>query len=60
MIQRFVTAGTRLPTFANLARYLNRIRRQGDVPDPVDMVVNLLPWIDTGRYRGLLYWDLPA
>ena len=59
VIQRFVKAGCRLPTFANLSRYLNKTRRQGDVPEPCDMVVNLLPWIDAGRYRELLDWDLP-
>ena len=48
-----------LPTFANLRRYLNDTRRQGDVPEPCDMVVNLLPWIDCGRYSELLDWDLP-
>ena len=60
VIQRFVKAGCRLPTFANLSRYLNKIRRQGDVPEPCDMVVNLLPWIDASRYSDLLDWDLPA
>ena len=60
VIQRFVQAGSLLTTFANLARYLNKTRRQGDVPEPCDMVVNLLPWIDCGRYRALLDWDLPA
>ena len=59
VIQRFVKAGVLLSTFGNLARYLNNTRRQGDVPDPVDMVVNLLPWIDCERYSELLYWDLP-
>ena len=60
VIQRFVKAGCRLPTFANLSRYLNNIRRQNDVPEPCDMVVNLLPWIDASRYSALLDWDLPA
>ena len=60
VIQRFVKAGCLLPTFANLARYLNNARRRGDVPEPVDMVVNLLPWIDGDRYHALLHWDLPA
>ena len=60
VVQCFVKAGCRLPTFANLSRYLNNTRRQGDVPDPVDMVVNLLPWIDASRYSDLLDWDLPA
>ena len=60
VIQRFVKAGCRLSTFGNLSRYLNNIRRQGDVPEPCDIVVNLLPWIDGGRYRNLLFGDLPA
>ena len=60
VIQRFVKAGCHLSTFANLARYLNITRRQGDVPEPCDMVVNLLPWIDASRYEVLLHWDLPA
>ena len=59
VIQRFVKAGCRLPTFGNLARYLNNTRRQGDVSEPCDMVVNLLPWIDGDRYSALLRWDLP-
>ena len=59
VIRRFVKAGCRLPTFANLSRYLNNTRRQDDVPEPCDMVVNLLPWIDNERYRELLRWDLP-
>ena len=60
VIQRFVKAGCLLTTFGNLARYLNKIRRQGEVPEPCDMVVNLMPWIDCDRYSELLYWDLPA
>ena len=60
VIQRFVKAGCLLTTFANLARYLNKTRRQGEVPEPCDMVVNLMPWIDGDRYSELLYWDLPA
>ena len=60
VVQRFVKAGCRLPTFGNLRRYLDDTRRQGDVPEPCDMVVNLLPWIDASRYSDLLDWDLPA
>ena len=60
VIERFVKAGCRLPTFANLSHYLNKTQRQGDVPQPVDMVVNLIPWIDGDRYHKFLCWDLPA
>ena len=59
VIQRFVKAGCRLSTFANLARYLNQTRHRANVPEPCDMVVNLLPWIDADRYHELLHWDLP-
>ena len=60
VIQRFAKTGVLLSTFGNLARYLNNTRRQGDVPEPCEMVVSLLPWIDAGRYSALLDWDLPA
>ena len=60
VIQRIAKAGFRLPTFANLARYLNDTRRQGDVPDPGAIVLNLLPWASKDRYCELLRWDLPA
>ncbi len=60
VIGRIAKAGFRLPTFANLARYLNDTRRQGDVPDPSAIVHNLLPWASKDRYCELLRWDLPA
>ena len=60
VIERIAKAGFRLPTFANLARYLNDNRRQGDVPDPGAIVLNLLPWASNDRYCELLRWDLPA
>ena len=60
VIGRIAKAGFRLPTFANLARHLNDTRRQGDVPDPGAIVLNLLPWARKDRYRELLRWDLPA
>ena len=60
VIGRIAKAGFRLPTFANLARYLNDTRRQGDVPDPDAIVLSLLPWARKDRYRELLRWDLPA
>ena len=60
VIGRIAQAGFRLPTFANLGRYLNDTRRQADVPDPGAIVLNLLPWARKDRYRELLRWDLPA
>ena len=60
VIGRIADAGFRLPTFANLRRYLNSIQRQGDVPRASAIVVNLLPWAGNDRYREFLHWDLPA
>ena len=60
VIQRIAKAGLRLPTFANLGRYLNDTRRQGDVPYPGAIVLSLLPWDSKDRYCELLRWDLPA
>ena len=60
VIRRIANAGCRLPTFARLNRYLNDTRRQGDVPDPESIVINLLPWAGHGRYLELFRWDLPA
>ena len=60
VIQRVVKAGFRLPTFTRLSRYLKDTRRQGDVPYPNTIVLELLPWADNDRYFPLLRWDLPA
>ena len=60
VIARVAKAGFRLPTFMRLRRYLEDTRRQGDVPMPEEIVLNLLPWASKDRYRAFLRWDLPA
>ena len=60
VIERIADAGLRLPTFVRLRRYLEDTRRQGDVPLPESIVLNLLPWAWNDRYRAFLRWDLPA
>ncbi len=60
VIQRIVKTGFRLPTFANLRRYLDDTRRKGDVPYPNTIVLSLLPWAGNDRYLPLLRWDLPS
>ena len=60
VIARIVRAGFRLPTFMRLRRYLDDTIRQGDVPEPESIVLNLLPWAWKDRYRAFLRWDLPA
>ena len=60
VIRRIADAGFRLPTFVRLNRYLKDTRRQGDVPEPESIVLDLLPWAWKDRYRAFLRWDLPA
>ena len=60
VIERVAKAGFRLPTFMNLRRYLDDTIRQGDVPEPESIVLDLLPWAGKDRYRAFLRWDLPA
>ena len=60
VIGRISNAGFRLPTFAQLSRYLKDTRRQGDIPEPESIVLQLLPWACKDRYRDFLRWDLPA
>ena len=60
VIQRVVKAGFRLPTFTRLSRYLKDTRRQGVVPYPNTIVLELLPWAENDRYFPLLCWDLPS
>ena len=42
-----------------LHRYLDDTIRQGDVPEPECIVLNLLPWASKDRYRAFFRWDLP-
>ncbi|MDE2682942.1 MAG: hypothetical protein OXI54_02175 [Chloroflexota bacterium] len=60
VIQRVAKAGFRLSTFMRLRRYLDDTIRQGDVPEPERIVLDLLPWVSGDRYRNFLRWDLPA
>ena len=59
VIRRIVKAGFCLPTFARLHRYLDDVRRKGEVPYPNTIVLDLLPWAEHERYFPLLRWDLP-
>ena len=43
-----------------LRRYLDDTIRQGEVPEPERIVLNLLPWAGKDRYRPFFRWDLPA
>ncbi|MYC34513.1 MAG: hypothetical protein F4X64_15220 [Chloroflexi bacterium] len=60
VIQRVAQAGFRLTTFIHLRRYLDDMRRQGDVPLPASIVCSLLPWAEEDRYRNFFRWELPS
>ena len=60
VIQRVAKAGFRLTTFMRLQHYLKDTRSQGDVPEPREIVVSLLPWASRDRYRGFFNRDLPV
>ena len=60
VIQRVAQAGFRLTTFIRLRRYLDDMRRQGDVPLPASIVCSLLPWAENNRYQDFLRWERPA
>ena len=60
VIQRVAQAGFHLTTFIHLRRYLDDMRRQGDVPLPASIVCSLLPWAEKDRYRNFFRWELPS
>ena len=61
VVQRFAKAGCRLPTYGRLHRYIDEIRRRGEIPQPREMLFNLLPWAADERYDDYFRWDdLPA
>ena len=59
VIRRIADAGFRLSTFGRLHHCLKDAARRGSVPNPISMVLNLLPWTDNDRYFNLLHGDLP-
>ncbi len=59
IIRRIADQGFRLTTWMNLLKYLERVREAGDIPDPRNMVTNLLPWVWQSKYDRLLSQELP-
>ena len=60
IIRRIADQGFRLPTWMQLLKYLERVREAGDIPDPRNMLTNLLPWVWESKYDCLLVGELPA
>ena len=59
-VRRISNAGFLLPTYASLHQYLERIRREGRLPEPRQILLALLPWAGADRYSDLFALDLPA
>ena len=59
-IRRIAQHGFRLNTFMALHLYLERCRREADIPDSLGIISNLLPQIPFERLRQMLRWDAPA
>ena len=60
VIQRVAKAGFRLTTFMRLQHYLKDTRSREEIPEPRQIVINLLPWASKDCYRGFFNCDLPA
>jgi len=60
IVRRIADQGFRLTTWMQLLKYLERVREAGDIPDPRNMLTNLLPWVWESKYDCLLVGELPA
>ncbi|MDE2940311.1 MAG: hypothetical protein OXR67_15555 [Chloroflexota bacterium] len=49
-----------LTTWMHLHNYLDKVREQGDIPEPRRMLLALLPWAWESKYDNLLMRELPA
>ena len=59
VVSRFAKAGLRLTTYGRLHQYIDRIRRQNEVPEARAMLFTLLPWAGHERYDNFFRWDIP-
>ena len=55
-----MAAGLFLSTYITLRHYVKRIREEGKLPEPRQIVLNLFPWAGEDRYINYLTCDLPA
>ena len=60
IVRRIADAGVRSDFFSLLHRYIERCRQEAKIPDPLEIVLSLLPWARLERYSSLLRYDLPA
>ena len=60
VVGKMADAGFFLSTYITLHHYVKRIREEGKLPEPRQIVLNLLPWAGEDRYISYLTCDLPA
>ena len=59
VIRKIADKGFRLNTWMHLHNYLDKVREQGDIPEPRRMLLALLPWAWESKYDHLLMRELP-
>ena len=60
IIRKIADQGFRLTTWIHLHNYLEKVREEGDIPEPRRIVLALFPWAWHSKYDHLLTRDLPA
>ena len=60
VVGKMVATGLFLSTYITLRHYVKRIREESKLPEPRQIVLNLLPWAGEDRYINYLTCDLPA
>ncbi len=60
VIRKIADQGFHLTTWMHLHNYLDKVREQGDIPEPRRMLLALLPWAWESKYDRLLMRELPA
>ncbi len=60
VIRKIADKGFHLTTWMHLHNYLDKVREQGDIPEPRRMLLALLPWAWESKYDRLLMRELPA
>ena len=55
VVGKMAAAGFFLSTYITLHHYVKRIREEGKLPEPRQIVLNLLPWAGEDRYISYLH-----
>ena len=60
IVSRISRKGFRLTTWIHLHNYLEKVREEGDIPEPRRIVLALFPWAWHSKYDHHLTRELPA